>query len=107
MKFDQDFGTLVRKTRKDYLDGAPIVVGIVTVLKQLHPSYTSQLLAFLGQYVRSEVHISFSGSSKPMQLPENVLNVLSFLELFCKFSRLPRSALDGYIPSYIFNSLQI
>ena len=52
MKYDQDFGSLMRKNRKDYLDGAPIVVGIVTVLKQLHPSYTSQLLAFLGQYVR-------------------------------------------------------
>lgn len=106
MTYDEQFGSLIRASYRDELDGAALVVGIVTVLKQLHPSYTEQLLALLGQFVRSEVHTAFSGSSKPMSLPKNVLTVLSFLELFCQFSHCPRSTLEGHIPDYILNSLQ-
>jgi len=106
MTYDEQFGSLIRASYRDELDGAALVVGIVTILKQLHPSYTEQLLALLGQFVRSEVHTAFSGSSKPMSLPKNVLTVLSFLELFCQFSHCPRSTLEGHIPDYILNSLQ-
>lgn len=40
-------------------------------------------------------------------IPVEVLNVLIFLEQFCKFSHIPRSALEGYIPAYIFDSIQV
>lgn len=55
----------------------------------------------LGQFVRSTVHHTFAGSSKPSALPEAVLNVLYFTEMFCKYASIPRSTLEGYIPAYI------
>ena len=42
-----------------------------------------------------------------IQLPIEVLNVLLFLEQFCKYAHIPRDALHGYIPAYIFDAVQV
>jgi hypothetical protein len=36
-------------SRSEPIDGAPFVVGVLTLLKQFHASYTDQFLSFLGQ----------------------------------------------------------
>lgn len=46
-------GELVSKRANDSLDGAPFVVGMVTLLKQFHSDNTDQFFALLSQYVRS------------------------------------------------------
>lgn len=46
-------GELVSKRPSDSLDGAPFVVGIVTLLKQFHSDNTDQFFALLSQYIRS------------------------------------------------------
>ena len=48
-------GGMVCKKPAEPLDGAPFVVGIITLLKQFHSENTDQFLALLGQYVRSLV----------------------------------------------------
>lgn len=45
-------GTLIARKPGDPLDGAPLAVGLVTVLRQFHPSYTRLVRAPL-QHVRS------------------------------------------------------
>merc|ERR1712146_495556 len=42
--YDPHFGSLIRIKSKIQLDGAPLVVGITCVLKQLHPTYTKQFI---------------------------------------------------------------
>ena len=48
-------GALVRVSKRDAIDGAPFVVGCVTLLKQFHASCLGQFIGFLGQYVRFSV----------------------------------------------------
>jgi WASH complex subunit strumpellin len=105
LAYDAHFGTLVRTKVKHKLDGAPLAAGLACILKQLHPSYTKQLLGLLGQYVRFSVHTATAGKrgAKATELPGHVQNVLTFLDLFCKFAQIERKVLEGYIPVYIFD----
>eukprot|EP00941_MAST-03F_sp_MAST-3F-sp1_P002473 g2473.t1 len=71
--YDPHFGSLIRIKSKIQLDGAPLVVGITCVLKQLHPTYTKQFIGLIGQYVRSSVHVTMTGkqSRKVKSLPQH------------------------------------
>lgn len=114
LHWDVERSTLVctKPQKNQPLDGAPLIMGVVTVLKQFHSSYTHSFLAYLGQYVRS--HISSaggrpSGNSSDSRgvaaaLPAQVRSVLLFLEEFCRFSYIDRKAIDSIIPSYIFDN---
>lgn len=51
-------GMLMHKKDKRAYDGTPFVVGVITLLKQLHSSVTTKFLGYLGQYIRGFVNIS-------------------------------------------------
>ena len=106
LEYDRQFATL-RRRKKYPLDGAPFVAGLVSILKQFHHSYTRQFLAFLGQYVRSMVDDSFTKDNKIQELPVEALNVLLIMEMFLRFAHLPRSCVEGYGPSYIFDAISL
>jgi len=125
VQWDPEFATLVRRKATFALDGMPLVVGVWTLLKQFHPSYTRQLLAYLGQFVRSTVHgvlhkadlssLAHSGgggkkgSSEPMGslMPLEVTNTLLFINMLAKVGKLPRSVVAEFIPSYLFDSIGV
>jgi WASH complex subunit strumpellin len=88
------------------LDGAPLVLGISTLLKQLHSAHTHSFLNFLGQFVRTHVSAATPTTGKGAALPPDVVKVLLFLEEFCKFSMLSRRTVDAVVPSYIFDCFQ-
>jgi WASH complex subunit strumpellin len=100
------------KDRSLPLDGAPLIVGVITLLKQFHSIHTHTFLAYLGQYVRAHISSSPAGTvnagssstskDKPA-LTQEVVSVLLFLEDYCKFSHTSRHAIDAFIPSYIFD----
>ena len=46
---------MVSKKPADHLDAPAFIVGCYTVLKQFHADNINYFLAFLGQYVRSNV----------------------------------------------------
>ena len=54
--------SLIRLKTTYEMDGAPLLIGVATLLKQLHPSVTRQVLAFLSQYVRLQIAASFARS---------------------------------------------
>eukprot|EP00005_Dracoamoeba_jomungandri_P006405 CAMPEP_0174262476 /NCGR_PEP_ID=MMETSP0439-20130205/12995_1 /TAXON_ID=0 /ORGANISM="Stereomyxa ramosa, Strain Chinc5" /LENGTH=1153 /DNA_ID=CAMNT_0015347191 /DNA_START=64 /DNA_END=3525 /DNA_ORIENTATION=- len=97
-----------KKKDKHAVDGAPFVVGVVTLLKQFHSAYTQKFLAYLGQYVRSLVSVSVGSDTKGKMtdLPEEVTNVLLFLQEFCKYGKISRKAVEGYFPAYIFDQFR-
>ncbi|UYV65163.1 KIAA0196 [Cordylochernes scorpioides] len=51
-------GALVAKRPADSIDGLPFVVGVLTLLSQYHQDHKSHFLAYLGQYVRSNLDSS-------------------------------------------------
>jgi WASH complex subunit strumpellin len=115
LEYDVNFGALVRKKSVYPLDGAPLAVGLACLLKQFHPSYTSKLLSYLGQFVRSNLQQVFSdadgGSSSSKQagapeVPRDVLNMLVFMDQLCHYTSIPRSAVHEYVPAYIFDALR-
>ena len=44
---------------------------------------------------------------KSLDLPQDVVSALSFLEEFTHYSRLPRRAVERHVPSYVFDEFRI
>eukprot|EP00823_Brevimastigomonas_motovehiculus_P005461 TRINITY_DN4036_c0_g1_i1.p1 TRINITY_DN4036_c0_g1~~TRINITY_DN4036_c0_g1_i1.p1 ORF type:complete len:1167 (+),score=288.35 TRINITY_DN4036_c0_g1_i1:375-3503(+) len=103
LQWKKNISTLVCANRAVPLDGGPLVVGVITLLKQFHSSHVHTFLAYLGQYVRASISVQATSSTKTNGLPPMVVNVLLFLEEFCRFSGVSRKALDSLVPSYIFD----
>eukprot|EP00736_Rhodelphis_marinus_P001211 Rmarinus@m.276 len=100
LQYDKNLAALVCK-KSEPLDGAPFVCGILTILKQFHSTHTQHVLAYLGQYVRA--YITNASDSKMQSLPTEVVNVLIFLEDFCRHSNTSRQMLEAYVPAYTFD----
>ncbi|KAL0488232.1 WASH complex subunit strumpellin [Acrasis kona] len=99
--YDASIDCLVKRTKNDNIDGTPFVVGIITALKQFHPSERESFLAHLGQYVRSNID-GLNLDKKGTEIPMEVKFVLRFLQNFCRFSGLSTRVVEVYIPSYLF-----
>mmetsp|Transcript_15699 Transcript_15699/g.24851 ORF Transcript_15699/g.24851 Transcript_15699/m.24851 type:complete len:115 (-) Transcript_15699:134-478(-) len=105
LKWSKDISTLVAKNPRGGIDGAPLVVGVITILKQFHSSNTTKFIGYLAQYVTSAVN-SERGSSKSSsgtELPPQAVKALLFLEQFCSFSKMSRKLVDGLLPSYLMD----
>lgn len=100
----EGLATLIPRGKKEgsQLDGAPFVVGVLTVLKQFHSDHTLAFLSYLGQFVRASMS-SVAASGKMQVLPPEISGVLLFLEEFCKFSSTSRQAVEAFIPPYLFD----
>ena len=85
------------------IDGAPLVIGLITLLKQFHSTHTHTYLAYLGQYVRAHVSAAGESGKGGGVVREDVAVVLLFLDEFCKFSHVSRKAVEAMLPSYIFD----
>lgn len=105
LEYDRDFGSLARVAQNP-IDGTPLVIGILTIFKQFHPSFTQKFLAYLGQYVRSRINDVASSKSDQPTLSVDILNTLIFLIHFCRSSNIPTSVLHNYVPAYIFDAIQ-
>ena len=80
----QNFGCLVRRKQGDAIDGIPLIVGVATVLRQFHPSYCRKFLAYLGQFVRSNIDFTLTREgNKLSNVPFEVMNTIIFIEQFC------------------------
>ncbi|XP_038056716.1 WASH complex subunit 5-like [Patiria miniata] len=98
-------GSMIGKLPKDPLDGPPLVVGTLTLLRQFHSETTDQFLALLGQYVRSSVESTAAGG-KASELTPEVINVLAFLDDFTYYAGLSRQTVETHIPAYIFDEFK-
>jgi len=101
--YNEQLSILLHRKDKRAYDGAPFVVGIVTLLKQFHSSTTGKFLAYLGQYIRGFVNISLQRDPKLFDQPEEVIQGMLFLEHFLKYSNYDRKVVEGLIPSYLFD----
>lgn len=106
LKWNRRLSTLVKSNEKVAFDGAPFVVGIATVLKQFHSSHTHTFLAYLGQYIRSTISAA-APPAKSAKVPGVVINLLYFLEEFCKFSAVDRHAIESVVPPYLFDRFSV
>lgn len=101
----KNIGALLSKTKNDPVDGTPFVVGVITLLKQFHSSHGVKFLSFLGQYVRA--FLNFGPKDKTTEIPQEIVNVLVFLEDYCKFAGVSRRTVEAYIPPYVFDHFRL
>uniref|UniRef100_A0A4W4E8D1 WASH complex subunit 5 n=1 Tax=Electrophorus electricus TaxID=8005 RepID=A0A4W4E8D1_ELEEL len=72
----------------DPVDWVPLVLGLLTLLKQFHSRYAEQFLALIGQFIRSVMEQCTS--QKIPDMPPDVVGALMFLEDYVRYSKLPR-----------------
>eukprot|EP01083_Nonionella_stella_P029125 80259_1 len=102
--FDSKLECCIRRSKYDQLDGAPFVVGVLTLLRQFHPANTTALLARLGQWARCGVRDA-CGSPKPaLALPEEICKMVWFLDEFCRFGEIDRGRITEHVPAFLLDS---
>jgi WASH complex subunit strumpellin len=103
--YNPALGAILPKKQKDTHDWIPLVVGVITLLRQFHSLHTQQFLAYLGQYVRGNINVALQNQKegKTEDYPDEVISVLLFLEDFCRLGHIERKTVEGYFPAYIFD----
>lgn len=96
---------MVCKKNTDPIDWPPLVVGLVTLLKQFHSRYTEHFLALIGQFVRSTVEQSTTSQKIP-EMPADAVAALMFLENYVHYTKLPRKVVEAHVPSFIFDEFR-
>jgi len=112
LSWNTAFNSLCYITTNQQFDATPLIVGILTILKQFHPQNTSALVALLCQYVRCFIHDQgekknekSSAKSSNKMMPKQAKNALHFLDLMCKYgAHVDRKDIAGYLPQYMFDS---
>uniref|UniRef100_A0A8C9ZFA0 WASH complex subunit 5 n=1 Tax=Sander lucioperca TaxID=283035 RepID=A0A8C9ZFA0_SANLU len=87
LQYNKNQGMTCRKAT-DPVDWPPLVLGMLTLLKQFHSRYTQQFLALIGQFIRSIMEQCTS--QKIPDMPSDVVGALMFLEDYVKFTKLSR-----------------
>ncbi|XP_038666101.1 WASH complex subunit 5 isoform X1 [Scyliorhinus canicula] len=96
---------MVCKKSTDPTDWPPLVVGLVTLLKQFHSRYTEHFLALIGQFVRSTVE-QCTTSQKIPEMPADAVAALMFLENYIYYAKLSRKVVEAHVPSFIFDEFR-
>ncbi|KAJ8784998.1 hypothetical protein J1605_007554 [Eschrichtius robustus] len=101
LQYNKNLGMVCRKPA-DPVDWPPLVLGLLTLLKQFHSRYTEQFLALIGQFIRSTVEQCTS--QKIPEMPADVVGALLFLEDYVRYTKLPRRVPDNRIGNARFKT---
>jgi WASH complex subunit strumpellin len=120
LAYDREFGSLVRRRPGDAIDGGPLVAGLATLLKQMHPSVTDDFFAHVGQYIRSVVHGTVGAAvgaapagskgerdlaKAPPSLPPDVYTCLLIVQQLARAAHVPERVVHVHVPAYLFDTL--
>uniref|UniRef100_A0A665TGR1 WASH complex subunit 5 n=1 Tax=Echeneis naucrates TaxID=173247 RepID=A0A665TGR1_ECHNA len=103
LQYSKNQGMTCRKAT-DAVDWPPLVLGLLTLLKQFHSRYTQQFLALIGQFIRSIMEQCTS--QKIPDMPSDVVGALMFLEDYVKYTKLSRKVAEAHVPSFIFDEFR-
>uniref|UniRef100_A0A3B5K3X2 WASH complex subunit 5 n=1 Tax=Takifugu rubripes TaxID=31033 RepID=A0A3B5K3X2_TAKRU len=103
LQYSKNQGMTCKKAT-DPIDWPPLVLGLLTLLKQFHSRYTQQFLALIGQYIRSIMEQCTS--QKIPDIPSDVVGALMLLEDYVKYTKLSRKVAEAHVPSFIFDEFR-
>jgi len=104
LSYDALLGSLSKVKAGYPIDGWPVIIGISTLFKHFHPSYTQSFLAYVGQFIRvsAETYATRMGKNEDAtRLAGDLKNSIVLMEQFCDISGLSKSALYEHVPQYI------
>ncbi|XP_023167182.1 WASH complex subunit homolog 5 isoform X2 [Drosophila hydei] len=91
---------LLPKTAKDVIDCVPLILGLLTVLKQFHKNVKMLYISYMCQYV---VIVAEAQLQDKELLGAEVNTMLHFLHAFVRMAGLPLSVLEQRIPNMILS----
>ncbi|XP_052603836.1 WASH complex subunit 5 [Peromyscus californicus insignis] len=103
LQYNKNLGMICRKPA-DPVDWPPLILGLLTLLKQFHSRYTEQFLALIGQFIRSTMEQCTS--QKMPEMPADAVGALLFLEDYVRYTKLPRKAAEAHVPNFIFDEFR-
>lgn len=103
LQYNKNLGMVCRKPA-DPVDWPPLVLGLLTLLKQFHSRYTEQFLALIGQFIRSTMEQCTS--QKMSEMPADAVGALLFLEDYVRYTKLPRRVAEAHVPNFIFDEFR-
>ncbi|ERE62949.1 WASH complex subunit strumpellin [Cricetulus griseus] len=103
LQYNKNLGMVCRKPA-DPVDWPPLVLGLLTLLKQFHSRYTQQFLALIGQFIRSTMEQCTS--QKMPEMPADAVGALLFLEDYVRYTKLPRKVAEAHVPNFIFDEFR-
>ncbi|XP_006990719.1 WASH complex subunit 5 [Peromyscus maniculatus bairdii] len=103
LQYNKNLGMVCRKPA-DPVDWPPLVLGLLTLLKQFHSRYTEQFLALIGQFIRSTMEQCTS--QKMPEMPADAVGALLFLEDYVRYTKLPRKVAEAHVPNFIFDEFR-
>uniref|UniRef100_A0A3B3T2B3 WASH complex subunit 5 n=1 Tax=Paramormyrops kingsleyae TaxID=1676925 RepID=A0A3B3T2B3_9TELE len=103
LQYSKNQGMTCRRAA-DPVDWPPLVLGLLTLLKQFHSRYTEQFLALIGQFIRSIMEQCTS--QRIPEMPSDVVGALVFLEDYVHYTKLPRKVVEAHVPSFIFDEFR-
>ncbi|XP_035916794.1 WASH complex subunit 5 [Anopheles stephensi] len=101
LQYMENVDSLVAKRKNESIDGHPLTIGLLTVLRQFDASETDLFLQYLCQYVLSFVHAANLDAKTPVA--SEALFALRFLEIFTRVADIPRSYLEQYLSAVILD----
>ena len=101
MKYDKHLVALARRDKKKGIDGAALIVGVATILKQFHSAFLMDYMSYMGQFIRATMHhtLTPSKSGRTATLPYEVANAILFLEQLVQYAGIDRSILNSVMPN--------
>ncbi|XP_078154824.1 uncharacterized protein LOC144550941 isoform X3 [Carex rostrata] len=107
--FDAHLGTLTSRSKKSQKDFSPLMIGLGTLLRQFHPSYMTQYIQFMAQYVHT-MEASFVATDEPNKVTINhaceVAKAVFWLRSFCKYMGISENVIELCIAPSIIALLQ-
>ncbi|XP_051015581.1 WASH complex subunit 5 [Acomys russatus] len=103
LQYNKNLGMVCRKPA-DPVDWPPLILGLLTLLKQFHSRYTEQFLALIGQFIRSTMEQCTS--QKMPEMPADAVGALLFLEDYVRYTKLPRRVAEAHVPNFIFDEFR-
>lgn len=99
--YAKNLGGLVSIRGTEGVDGNPLVVGLVTLLRQYHQDHTQNFLQLLAQYITSHAsHVAASGG-KSTELPHESVTGLAVLQDVAKKMAIPTKTLATHLPQHL------
>ncbi|KAG7205653.1 hypothetical protein KM043_007608 [Ampulex compressa] len=105
MHYSKTTATLLSKKPQDPIDAVVLALGILTVLRQFDVSIMNQYVKYLCYYILSYITTDSAKSGSEAESEANI--GLHFLDLFVKYSGMPRSVVLKEIPIVILDHCQV
>jgi hypothetical protein len=64
---------------------------------------------FIGQFVRVTIQAVYSSNdvdTKPVSIPDEIVNIIVFIQQLCQFAGISRELVTEFIPPYVYDSVK-